>query len=171
MRGGQRTLPSALAPLLSDGPNILLCVLVLSSVPDWMQRVHYIAGGLFILYLAYGAFKSWRGFDANAPQPTSTVDGLPKAALMNMLSPGPYIFWTLVTGPILVAGWRETPMNGAGFLTGFYIAMISTLAAIILVFGTAARLGPKVNRALLGISSIMLFGFGMYQLLQGILYH
>ena len=167
MRGWQRTLPSALAPLLSDGPIILLCVLVLSSVPDWMQRILYIAGGLFILYLAYGAFKSWRAYDSNAPQPTSTVDGLPKAALMNMLSPGPYIFWTLVTGPILVAGWRETPVNGVGFLTGFYIAMISTLVATILVFGTAARLGPRVNRVLLGVSSIALFFFGLYQLWKG----
>ena len=166
-RGWKRTLLSALAPLLSDGPIILLCVLVISQVPDWFQRVLYIAGGLFVLYLAYGAFKSWRDFDANAPQPESKVEGLPKAVLMNMLSPGPYIFWTLVTGPILVAGWRETPWNGIGLLIGFYIAMLSVLAGIIIVFGTAARLGPKVNRALLGISSIALFCFGLYQLWKG----
>ncbi len=168
MRGWQRTLPSALAPLVSDGPIILLCVLVLSQVPDWLQRVLYIAGGLFILYLAYGAFRSWRDFDVNAAQPESTVDGLPKAVLMSILSPSPYLFWTLVTGPILVAGWREMPMNGVGFLAGFYIAMLSTLAAIILIFSTAARLGPKVNRALLGISSIALFFFGLYQLWKGV---
>lgn len=168
-RGWQRTLPSALAPLLSDGPIILLSVLVLSGVPDWMQRILYIAGGLFVLYLAYGAFKSWRGFDASVPQPESKVDGLPKAVLMNMLSPGPYIFWMLVTGPILVTGWRETPLNGIGFLAGFYIAMISTLVGIILVFAMATRLGPKFNRALLGISSIALFCFGLYQLWKGMI--
>lgn len=168
-RGWQRTLPSALAPLLSDGPIILLSVLVLSGVPDWMQRILYIAGGLFVLYLAYGAFKSWRGFDASVLQPESKVDGLPKAVLMNMLSPGPYIFWMLVTGPILVTGWRETPLNGIGFLAGFYIAMISTLVGIILVFATATRLGPKFNRALLGVSSIALFCFGLYQLWKGMI--
>lgn len=167
-RGWQRTLPSALAPLVSDGPIILLCVLVLSQVPAWLQRVLYIAGGCFILYLAYGAFKAWRSFDASAPRPESPVTGLPKAALMNMLSPGPYIFWTLVTGPILVAGWRETPANGLGFLAGFYIAMVGTLTGIILVFGAAARLGSKVNRALLGISSVALFCFGLYQLWKGL---
>lgn len=168
-RGWQRTLPSALAPLLSDGPIILLSVLVLSGVPDWMQRILYIAGGLFVLYLAYGAFKSWRGFDTSVPQPESKADGLPKAVLMNMLSPGPYIFWMLVTGPILVTGWRETPLNGIGFLAGFYIAMISTLVGIILVFATATRLGPKFNRALLGVSSIALFCFGLYQLWKGMI--
>jgi threonine/homoserine/homoserine lactone efflux protein len=166
-RGWKRTLIAALAPLVSDGPIIFLCVFVLSQVPGWLQQFLHIAGGLFILYLSFGAFKSWRGFDVNAPQPESKIGGLPKAALMNALSPGPYIFWTLVTGPVLVRGWRETPVHGIGFLSGFYIAMIGTLAAIILVFGTAASLGPKVNRALLGVSSIALLGFGLYQLWKG----
>jgi hypothetical protein len=93
--------------------------------------------------------------------------GLPKAAMVNALAPGAYIFWTLVTGPILVAGWRESPVNGISFLAGFYIAMIGTLVAIIIVFGSASNLGPRVNRALLGISSIALFGFGLYQLWNG----
>ncbi|WKZ40106.1 MAG: LysE family transporter [Anaerolineales bacterium] len=167
-RGWKRSLVNALAPLVSDGPIILLCVSILSQVPDWFQCFLYIGGGIFILYLAYGAFKSWRDFDVNAPQPESKISGLPRAALVNALAPGAYIFWTLVTGPILVAGWRESPVNGIGFLAGFYIAMIGTLAAIIIVFGTASKLGPKVNRTLLGASSIALFGFGLYQLWRGI---
>lgn len=167
-RGWKRTLIAAFAPLVSDGPIILLCVFVLSQIPDWFQRFLYIAGGLFILYLAYGAFKSWRDFDLNAPQPESKIGGLPKAVLMNALSPGPYIFWTLVTGPILVAGWRESPISGIGFLTGFYIAMIGTLVTIIMIFGTAEKLGPKVNRGLLGVSSIALLCFGLYQLWKGL---
>ena len=87
---------------------------------------------------------------------------------MNALSPGPYIFWSLVTGPILIRGWRETPVNGIGFLLGFYVTMISSLALVIIVFGIARELGPKVNRALLGISAIALFCFGLYELWLGI---
>lgn len=113
-RGWKKSLVNALAPLVSDGPIILLCVLVLSQVPVWFERFLYIAGGLFILYLAYNAFKSWRDFDLNRPQPESKISGLPKAALVNALSPGPYIFWTLVTGPVLLRGWRETPVHGIG---------------------------------------------------------
>ena len=37
-RGWKRTLPAAFAPLVSDGPIILLCILVLSQVPGWMER-------------------------------------------------------------------------------------------------------------------------------------
>ncbi|MBK7005984.1 MAG: hypothetical protein IPH37_13340 [Burkholderiales bacterium] len=62
---------------------------------------------------------------------------------MNALSPGPYIFWTLVTGPILVAGWRESPLYGIGFLGGFYLTIVCSLAGIIVVFGLAARFGQS----------------------------
>jgi len=167
-RGWKRTLPAALAPLISDGPIILICVLVLSQVPAWLQEFLYIASGLFILYLAYGAYKAWKNFNQSIPAAESgTQQNVLKAALMNALNPNPYIFWTLVTGPILLNGWRETPVNGIGFLAGFYMTMIGSLAAIILVFGIAARLGPKVNRVLLGVSAIVLFAFGLYQLWLG----
>lgn len=168
-RGWRRTLPAALAPLVSDGPIIAICLLVLSQVPRWMERVLYIAGGLFILYLAYGAYRAWRNFDEQALQAESAgQQSVLKAALMNALSPGPYVFWTLVTGPILIQGWRETPLNGIGFLAGFYLTMISGLVAIILVFGMASKLGAKVNRAMLGISALALFIFGALQLWKGI---
>lgn len=168
-RGWKRTLPAALAPLVSDGPIIALCLLVLSQIPLWLKKFLYIAGGAFILYLAYGAYKSWKDFDSNIPSPeTGTQQSVLKAALTNALSPGPYIFWSLVTGPILLKGWREAPIHGIGFLAGFYVTIVSSLLALILVFGTAAKLGPKVNRILLGISAVALFCFGLYQLWLGI---
>jgi threonine/homoserine/homoserine lactone efflux protein len=168
-RGWKKLLPAALAPLISDGPIIILCLFVLNQVPIWFQRFLYIAGGVFILYLAFGAYKSWRDFDPNLSQMDSgTQRSLSKAVLMNFLSPGPYIYWSLVTGPILLRGWREMPGNGLGFLAGFYVTIISTLVGIILLFGFARELGPKVNRALIGISVIALFCFGFYQLWLGI---
>ena len=106
-KGWKRTLPAALAPLVSDGPIIAFCLLVLSQVPAWLQRFLYIAGGLFVLYLAHSAYKSWKNFDPNlASAETGTQQSVLKAALINMLNPNPYIFWSLVTGPILLAGWR-----------------------------------------------------------------
>jgi len=169
-RGWKKTLPAALAPIISDGPIIALCLLVLSQVPIWLQRFLNIAGGLFILYLAFGAYIAWKNFDQNIPVTNSgTQQNVFKAALMNALSPGPYIYWSLITGPILLKGWRETPINGIGFLAGFYMTIVLSLSVIILVFGVAAKVGPKVNRILLGVSTIALFCFGLYQLRNGIL--
>lgn len=169
LKGWRRILPAAFAPLLSDGPIIILCLLILSQVPLWLQRFLYIAGGLFVLYLAYGAYRTWEHFDPKLP---STEPGaqksILKAALVNLLNPNPYIFWTLVTGPLLLRGWRETPAYGLAFLAGFYMTMILSLVTIVLVFSVARQLGPKINRILLGISALALFGFGIYQLCLGV---
>lgn len=168
-RGWKQTLTSAFAPLLSDGPIILLSILVLSQVPDWLQRGLSIAGGLFIIYLAYGTFKAWRGSGLDSVQLRGTdQQTLLKAVTVNILNPAPYLFWTLVTGPILLAGWRETPFHGISFLLGFYGTMVLSLFIIIIVFGTAQRLGPRVSRALLGTSVIALVLFGFYQLWRGV---
>jgi threonine/homoserine/homoserine lactone efflux protein len=165
----KRVLPAAFAPLISDGPIITICVLVLSQVPTWLQRFLYVAGGLFVLYLAYGAFQTWKNFDLNIPSPESSPQqGVLKAALVNILNPSPYIFWTLVTGPILLEGWPKTPVYGLAFIAVFYVIMILSLVAIILIFGTVQQLGPKINRILLGVSAIALFFFGLYQLWLGV---
>lgn len=168
-KGWKRSLLIALSPLISDGPIIALCLFVLNQVPLWFQRFLYIAGGLFVLYLAYGAYKSWKYFDSNVL--SAELGGqrsIFKGALMIMISPGPYIYWSLVTGPILLKGWRESPMMGLGFLVGFYVTVVLGLTAIILVFGKARELGPKMNRFLIGISAIALFCFGLYQLWLGV---
>jgi threonine/homoserine/homoserine lactone efflux protein len=169
-KGWKRTLPGTLAPLISDGPIIGFCLLILSQVPLWLQRFLYIAGGLFVLYLAYGAYESWKHFDPDIPSTeTGIQQSVFKAALINMLNPNPYFYWTLVTGPILLAGWRETPINGLGFLAGFYVTMILSLGTTIIVFGSARQLGPGVNRALLGISAFALFCSGLIQLWKGMM--
>jgi len=167
--GWRNTLPAALAPVISDGPIIALVLVVLSQVPEWVQRFLYVLSGLFILYLAVNAFIGWRNFDTpDAVAIPSRRQSVFRAAMMNVLSPGPYIYWSLVTGPVLLAGWREAPANGIGFLVGFYVAMIVSLGGIIILFGTARHLGPKVNRAMLGMSVVALACFGLHQLWLGV---
>jgi threonine/homoserine/homoserine lactone efflux protein len=169
-RGWKRTLPAALAPLLSDGPIVTICLLALSQMPAWLERFLYIVGGLFVLYLAYSAYQSWKNFEPKVPQTECTGNqSIFKAALTNVLNPNPYIYWTLVTGPILIKGWREAPINGIGFMAGFYLTMVSSLVGIILVFSLSSRFGPRFRRILLGISALALLCFGLYQLWLGIM--
>jgi len=169
IKGWKRSLPAAFAPLISDGPIIALCLLVLNQVPTWFHRFLYLAGGLFVLYLAYGTYQTWKNFGLIIPDmETRTQQSVFKAALINTLNPNPYIFWSLVTGPILLTGWHETPVYGLGFVAAFYVTMIFGLSLMILVFGFARQLGPTVNRILLGVSAIALFCFGLIQLWLGL---
>jgi threonine/homoserine/homoserine lactone efflux protein len=171
LNGWRRTLIAALAPLVSDGLIIVTVLFVLTRVPATFRLALQLAGGVFILYLAWGAFRAWRRFDAvtpPAPAAGAGAQSLLRAALMNFLNPNPWIFWSLVTGPILIRAWEEAPGKGIAFLAGFYGAMIACLALIIILFGTARRLGPRVSRAALGISAVALAGFGIYQLVKSI---
>ena len=168
-KGWKPTLPAAFAPLISDGPIIALSLFMISRLPAWLERFLYLAGGLFLFYLASSTYRSWRNFDSNIPSPgMKNQQSLLKAALVNVLNPNPYLFWSMVTGPILLTGWRQTPTHGLGFMAGFYATMILGFTATIIVFGSARQLGPKVNRALLGISALVLFCFGLFQLWLGI---
>jgi threonine/homoserine/homoserine lactone efflux protein len=168
--GWRRALPAVLAPLISDGPIIALVLLLLNNLPPAFLRVLQIAGGFFVLYLGWKSFQAYRRFqpvDLNAPGVER--QNLFQAALMNFLSPGPYIFWSILAGPILVQGWQQSPGFGLVFLAGFYFLMVGTLAVLVLVFGAARQIGPRVNRLMIGISALALLGFGIYQLWQGVL--
>ena len=168
-QGWRRTWIAAFAPLLSDGPIVALVLLVLSQVPDWFQRVLQIVGGLFVLYLAWGAYRAWLAFNPDAVSASQNgPQNLLRAAMMNALSPGPYLFWSLVIGPSIVTTWRENPSNAISIVLGFYVAMIGLNLGVVLIFGQAARFGNTVRKAMLGLSVVMLAGFGLYQLWQGI---
>ncbi len=166
--GWRRTLPIVLAPLLSDVPILALVLLILSHVSETIIQILHLAGGAFIVYLAFGAFKAWQRFDPQRPTPQSGSQSLLKAAFVNLLNPNPYLFWSLVGGPLFLTAWREAPLNGIGYLLGFYITIIGSMALGVVLLSIAGRFGPKVNRILLGISALALFGMGLYQIWLGI---
>lgn len=171
--GWRRTLPAAFAPLISDGPIILLVLLVLTRLPEWLLSALQLAGGAFLLYLAWGAWRTFRSSSPIADGELAIVEGsirsnVLKAALTNFLSPSPYIFWATVTGPILIEAWRQAPAMGLAFLIGFYAALIGGIMLFILVFGGAGQLDPRVNRGLSAVSAIALLLFGFFQIVNGI---
>ena len=167
--GWKRTLPASLAPLFTDGPIIALVLLLLTQTPNWFLSVLRIAGGFFIVYLAKGAFDSFRQGDFSLEATVEASErGMLKAIMMNALNPNPYIFWSVVAGPILLEGWRQAPQLGLSFLIGFYGTMVSGLAGLIILFATARQLGPKVTRILSGVSAAALLIFGLYQIWEGV---
>lgn len=168
-RGWRRSVPAAFAPLLSDAPIIAASVLVLTQIPAEMVRYLHFAGAVFLFYLTWGAWRSWRQ-QKNEDEAPATSDHRTvfKAALVNFLNPNPWLAWSLVMGPLLVAGYRENPTKGVALLVGFYVTMIICLVGLISLFAFARRLGPKVQRVTLGLSVLALAGFGFYQLWLGL---
>jgi len=171
-KGWRSTLPAALAPVISDGPILLLILFLLSTVPDNFVILLRIGGGLFLLYLGFKAFKSWQEYDAdNTISKESGKQTLFSAVLVNLLNPAPYLGWSLIMGPLFLEGWRIAPINGIALIIGFYLTMTITLTGTIILFTFARKFGPKVSKLLLGLSSIVLFAFGIYQLWLGTIYY
>ncbi len=168
--GWRRALPATFAPLISDGPIIILVLLVLTRLPPVFLSVLQIGGGVFLLYLGWSAYKGSQstvaGKPTAAPAATRTVG---QAALMNFLSPNPYIFWATIAGPILIEGWRTSPALGLAFLAGFYVALIGGLMLLVFLFSAMGSVNPRVTRALALGSAVALVLFGLYQLGQGLL--
>ena len=169
--GWKKTLPAAFAPVLSDGPIILLVLFILSKIPTELIRFLQIGGGLLLLYLAYSSFKSFLNFEKlKKPVENKKDNTLLKAVLVNLLNPAPYIGWSLIMGPMFIKGYQEVAVYGIVLIASFYITIVLCQMGIILLFGFARNLGPKVTRITLGIASSGLAVFGIYMLWQGVFY-
>jgi threonine/homoserine/homoserine lactone efflux protein len=167
--GWRRGAPVAFAPLLSDLPIILLSLFLLNQLPERFLRVISLAGGTFALYLAWRLWTGWRkGADLPKEDTSSSQGSLRRGVIANFLTPGPYLFWALVSGPILLAALHQSFAFGAAFLFGFYGVMILSLLGVALVFSQARRLGPRVVHILLLLSIIILVIFAGVLLKQGI---
>lgn len=102
--GWRRSAPIAFAPLISDPPIILAILLFLNQLPPQFLQIISLVGGLFVLYMAWGLWKSWRiGAGEATEEAGPPRGGVLRGVLMNTLSPGPYTFWTLVCGPLLLS--------------------------------------------------------------------
>ncbi len=166
--GWRKTIPLVFAPLISDLPIIILVLLVLTNVPHEALRILQCFGGVFLLYLAFNAYKTWRTFNQNVKQDISPQQNVFKAVMINFLNPNPYLGWSLVMGPLLIKGWSEDPANGIILLIGFYSSMIIYSIGMIVLFAAARNFGLRVSRIFIGISIIAFAIFGFYQLWSGI---
>lgn len=167
--GLRSTLVAALAPLMSDGPIVLLVLLVLTQMPDWFVAALRFGGGFFLLFLAYKTYRSAREMmgTAVAELPAPKKQSIREAALMNMLSPNAYLFWSTIAGPIFLEGWRQAPSHGLAFMLGFYGALIGGFMSFVVLFGILGQASPRLNRVLGFVSTVALFGFGLYQIWLG----
>lgn len=160
--GWRRALLISFAPLISDLPIIVLSLLILNQISETFLRLVSIAGGSFILYLAWRLWQEWKKgpikIEDDSP---STKSSLWRGVAVNLLGPGPYLFWALVSGPILLSAFRKSIFAGISFLIGFYGLMVVSLLGIVFLFHQTRRLGVQVVHGLLLISIIILVIFAL----------
>ncbi len=166
--GWRKTVPLVFAPLISDIPVIILVLFILTKLPREVLIVLQCLGGVFLLYLAFKAYKNWRTFGQSDKRVISRQYNFFKAVLVNLLNPNPYIGWSLVMGPLLIKCWTENPVDGIALLVAFYGSMIIFSALMVILFAAAGNLGQRVHRISILVSASALAIFGFYQLAMGV---
>jgi threonine/homoserine/homoserine lactone efflux protein len=167
--GWQRSISLIFVPFLSDIPGIVLTTFILKQFPDVLLQAISVIGGLFVLYLAWGFWKQWKEYPSKQISSINLQHrSFGKAVAMNILNPNPYIFWTFVSGPILISSLEQSWLHALAFMVGFYGIFMLTMIAFIALFHQARRLGPKVVHGIQLISIMVLVIFGAILIKEGL---
>jgi threonine/homoserine/homoserine lactone efflux protein len=158
----------ALAPLLTDAPIILLALIIASKLAALrpLLGVVSIAGGAFVLYLAWDSVRSRQTAMAASPEnPKSWLKGV----VTNVLNPHPWLFWLTVGAATLARAMAQGWLTAAAFLLGFYLLLVGSklvLALLVarsrdLLAGRTYRMVISVLAVLLGLFALLLFREGL----------
>jgi threonine/homoserine/homoserine lactone efflux protein len=158
----------AFAPIISDIPIIIICLLFLSLISGYTSLLGVISiiGGLYLLYLAYESFKT-KGLtgDLTLKKPKS----LTKGVTLNLLNPAPYLFWITIGGPIIIPAYMQNALSPLWFIIGFYALLVGSKIALAYATGKSRDfLTGKTYIYIMRILGVVLMIFALYFINQGV---
>lgn len=170
LKGWQRSMIIAFTPLFADLPIIFLMVVVLKQLPEEAIAALQLIGGVFILTLVRPAWQqAQRPPEIETDQPTQSQSRtLGKAVMITWLSPGPYIFWGAVLGPLFVKGLEQSVWHGAVFLLGFYGTFVGIMLLTTFIFTRLRHLDKRIVQNIMRLSVLILIYFGLRLLYDGV---
>lgn len=173
--GWRRGVVVLLSPLIADIPIILLMVFILGALPDPILHAIQIIGGGYVVWLAWTAWDHLpqqmlpaEGEGVQTQPARSSQQTFVQALGINLLSPGPYIFWGIITGPILRMALNQSLVWGVAFLSAFYGAFLGLMLVWVIAFDRLKKVNPKISAYVLKFSVILLGILGVILILQGI---
>jgi len=161
----------ALTPLVTDAPIIVVALVLAAKLAELhpLLGIVSLAGGAFVLYLAWDSFRPARR-DGEAPvePPRSWFKGISA----NLLSPHPWLFWLTVGAAMLAKAIAQSWLVAVAFLFGFYALLVGSKVLVALMAGRSRdllagrlyRVVMRVLAALLGVFAVLLFREGMKHL-------
>jgi len=157
----------AFAPIFSDIPIIIICLLFLSLISRYTSILGIISiiGGLYLLYLAYESFKT-KGLTGNIE--LEKPKSLQKGVTLNLLNPAPYLFWITIGGPIIIPAYYQSALSPLIFILGFYALLIGSKIALAYATGKSRDfIAGKIYLYIMRILGTVLVIFALYFIMQG----
>lgn len=159
------------APLMVDGCLLLVTLLFYRFIPAGIA--HYVAyvGGVALISFAGYSLWEMRGKTQHemADSAVLTYASVSVALLAEVASPGTWVYWLTIAGPILAEGrqkgyWHVVPFF-AGGLAGYYGAALFTLC--LLAWG--AGLHKRFKQHLFLAANLLLVLMGVSYLVRAYL--
>jgi threonine/homoserine/homoserine lactone efflux protein len=169
--GWRKSIVVIFAPLVADIPIATVIVFILGQLPAGFIQALRIAGGLFLLWIAYGTAKQYSaGITLGESSETGgdARGAFMRGLLMSFISPGPYLFWSTVTGPLLLEALQQSIWHGIAVLVAFYGTFLGMLAATVFIFDRLRRLDERITRAIVLLTIGILVWFGVTLIMQGL---
>jgi threonine/homoserine/homoserine lactone efflux protein len=162
----------ALAPIVTDLPIILVALALASRVAELQRALGAlsIAGGLFVLYLAWDTLRTalWSSVRADDQVSEAPPRSWLKGVVTNVLSPHPWLFWTTVGATILAKAMASGWQAAALFLGAFYLLLVGSKLLLALAVGRwRAVLRGRAYRLILLVLGTLLVVFAVLLLLDG----
>ncbi len=162
----------AMAPLITDLPVIILAVFAAQAVPIAALSLLSLVGGLFVGYLGFDTLRQSRTAVLPAAGTLDAQAGdrrdLWRGAVVNILSPHPWLAWLTVLGPMLTnLGRRSLSLAGA-FLVIFYLGLVG--AKVVIAMGIARgrrHVDTRWYRVILAACGALLVALGAVLVFQG----
>ena len=161
-RGFRAGLLTAVAPLLTDLPVILLSLVVLRQVPDGLLAGVTLAGGVFVASIGVKTVLQARRPRPPVEDASASSRDVWRGVLVNLLSPHPWLFWFTVGTPFLIQSWAEAPWKSIAFLAVF----LGLLVGLKIGVAWAASHGRGFldaawYRTVMTACGLLLIGFGI----------
>jgi threonine/homoserine/homoserine lactone efflux protein len=173
-QGWRKSIILAITPIVTDIPIVIVVLLILKQFPPELIRVIQLVGGLYLLWIAYGSWRQYKAGNTSFKSETGTSEGistsrtLAQGAIMGWVSPGPYIFWATINGPLLIQGLNQSVAMGVAFLLAFYGTFIAILCVYILVFDRLRRIDERVTKGIFLVTLVVMVLFGLRLIGQGV---
>jgi len=162
-RGLPAGVRASLAPLITDGPIIVAALWLLSRFKsiDLLAATLSLVGGIYLLWLAA---KMFRVNHISLSGKLRSHGSLATAVKVNLLNPGPYLFWFTVGGSYIIRG---TAVQSAVFVVTAIGALIAAKVAVALL---ASRFLPVLESRgyLLAMKflAVTMIGFGLLSIVK-----
>jgi threonine/homoserine/homoserine lactone efflux protein len=157
----------ALSPLLTDAPIIALCLLLINALPTSFAALLGLFGGAFVIYLGIEGIKTAGHASLEPAAPVKQSQDFLRGALVNILSPHPWLFWLGIGAPTLRNAYQLGAIHALGFLLGFFGLLIGMKITLAFLISSGKRfLSLKTYKAALYFSSALMFVAGFILMLE-----